>query len=245
MGDFRRVGRYNRRVVRTLLKAVYLGLTNYDYEVHRLVGYVARFGGKPDAQVLDLGCGHGRLLRALAARGVAATGVEENEAIVAANRAAGLTCLTTAEFARSDASFDVIVMSHLIEHFAPEALVEFIDRHLDRLRPGGALILASPLASPYFHDDLDHVRPYPPASIQMVFSPGVPQTRHRPRNRMLLRDVWFRRAHFRPVSFKGMRMRTWTTLPLAALECASALAFHASFQLFGRTDGWVGVFEKS
>jgi len=227
------------------MRRFYFWIVGYDREKDRLVELVLRAAEKGERRIADIGCGHGRLLRALAARGVAATGVEENEAIVAANRAAGLTCLTTAEFARSDASFDVIVMSHLIEHFAPEALVEFIDRHLDRLRPGGALILASPLASPYFHDDLDHVRPYPPASIQMVFSPGVPQTRHRPRNRMLLRDVWFRRAHFRPVSFKGMRMRTWTTLPLAALECASALAFHASFQLFGRTDGWVGVFEKS
>ncbi|HTP62367.1 MAG TPA: methyltransferase domain-containing protein [Burkholderiales bacterium] len=227
------------------LKRLYLRLIAYDAELARLVADVERRCQEPGARVLDLGCGHGRLLALLARRGFAVTGVDENEAIVASNRAAGLPCQSAEEFARGDTTFDVIVMSHLIEHFAPAALVEFLDRHLDRLRAGGALIIATPLQSPYFYDDLDHVRPYPPASIQMAFSPGVPQTRHRPRNRMLLRDVWFRRAHFRPVSFKGMRMRTWTTLPLAALECASALAFHASFQLFGRTDGWVGVFEKS
>ena len=226
------------------LRSLYSRLVGYDVELDQLVRFFDRYGARQGAKILDLGCGHGRLLRTLAGRGHNVTGVEENEAIVAQNQAAGLPCITSAEFARSDTIFDVIVMSHLIEHFAPELLVEFMDRHLDRLRPGGALIIATPLESPYFHDDLDHVRPYPPASIQMAFSPGVQQTRHRPRNRLVLRDLWFRRTHFFPISFKGRRMRAWTTLPLAAIECASALAFHASLGLIGRTDGWVGVFEK-
>ncbi len=227
------------------LKKFYLWLIAYDFELRRLVAFVERGCANPGSKVLDLGCGHGRLLRALTRRGREVTGVEENESIVALNREAGLSCITTAEFARGDASFDVIVMSHLVEHFAPEALVEFMDRHLDRLRPGGSLIVATPLESPYFYDDLDHVRPYTPTSLQMAFAPGVPQTRHRPRNRLVLRDLWFRRAHFRPVSFKGRRMMSWATMPLAAIECASVLAFHLSFGLIGRTDGWVGVFEKS
>ncbi|MBC7804126.1 MAG: class I SAM-dependent methyltransferase [Candidatus Parcubacteria bacterium] len=227
------------------LKSLYVSLISHDFELQELLRRVESCCADPEAQVLDLGCGHGRLLRPLTERGRKVTGVDENESIVASNRQSGLNCLSTAEFARSEAMFDVIVMSHLVEHFAPEALLGFMDRQLDRLRPGGSLVIATPLSSPYFYDDLDHVRPYPPGSIQMVFAPGVPQTRFRPRNRLVLRDLWFRRAHFRPVSFRGRQMKSWTTMPLAAIESASAIAFHLSFGLIGRTDGWIGVFEKN
>jgi hypothetical protein len=106
-------------------------------------------------------------------------------------------------------------------------------------------VVATPLESAYFHHDLDHVRPYPPASLQMAFAPGLPQTRHRPRNRLLLRELWFRRAHFRPTAFKGRHLKSWSSLPLLAAECLGALAFHLSLGLVGKRDGWVGVFEKA
>ena len=225
------------------LKRAYLGLVGYDLELPRLLYLIAGCAG-PQSRILDLGCGRGRLLRPLFEQGRAVTGVDANEALVAANRADGLPCMGVAELERGDAMFDVVVMSHLIEHFAPEDLVAFMDRYLDRLREGGSVVIASPLMTPYFHDDLDHVRPYPPSSIAMAFAPGAPQTRHRPRNRLVLRELWFRRAHFRPVFKRGRHLRSWSTWPLAVLEALGAVAFRASFGLIGRTDGWVGVFEK-
>ena len=50
-------------------------------------------------------------------------------------------------------------MSHVIEHFAPSDLLVFMDGYIDLLRPGGHLIIATPLMSPYFYDDFDHIKP--------------------------------------------------------------------------------------
>jgi predicted SAM-dependent methyltransferase len=60
-------------------------------------------------------------------------------------------------------------MSHVIEHFSPKDLIPFLDDYLDRLKVGGRLVIAIPLLTPYFYDDFDHVKPYHPMGILMVF----------------------------------------------------------------------------
>lgn len=231
--------------MRQALKSLYLALVAYDFEQRKLIEFVRAGAGNPPGSVLDVGCGYGRLLRPLSALGIAVTGLDENASIVQKNRAEGLACVTPSEFERSSGQFDVLVLSHVIEHLAPDGLVALLDRYLDRLRPGGVLVVASPLESAYFYEDLDHVRPYPPSSLQMAFGPGTPQSRHHPRNRLVLEDLWFRRAHFRPVHWRARRLGgpgRW--LPML-LESFGAVAFHASFGLIGKTDGWVGAFRKA
>jgi SAM-dependent methyltransferase len=230
-------------VTRALLRRAFLGLTGYDFEKEKIVAFVQR-AARNGRRILDVGCGRGRLMRPLAQSGLDVMGVDANPELVRRNRADGLRCQTVEEHDGGSDRYDVILMSHVIEHFAPEGLVAFLDRYLDRLAPGGALVVATPLLSPYFHEDLDHVRPYPPGSLAMAFAPGVPQTRHRPRNRLELRDVWFRRGHWRPAYGRARFVRSWHTAPLVAVEAASALLFRASAGFLGRTDGWVGMFEK-
>jgi len=53
-------------------------------------------------RVLDVGCGYGRLLALLQAAGLEPTGVDLNPEIVAANRKAGLSCISTDEFESSN-----------------------------------------------------------------------------------------------------------------------------------------------
>jgi len=60
-------------------------------------------------------------------------------------------------------------MSHIIEHFAPHDLLPFIDSYLHRLQPGGRLIICTPLLTKNFYNDFDHVKPYQPVGIGMVF----------------------------------------------------------------------------
>ena len=149
------------------------------------------------ARVLDVGCGYGRNLRALRAAGIAAIGVEINPAIVAANRRDGLDCVGVDEFDSAEGMFEVILMAHVIEHFAPSDLLRFIDRYLDRLTVGGRLVIATPLMSKYFYDDFDHVKPYQPAGLMMVFGAGAAQVQYYARNRLRLVDLRFRRAPLR------------------------------------------------
>ncbi len=197
------------------------------------------------ARVLDVGCGYGRNLRALRAAGIAATGVEINPAIVAANRRDGLDCVGVDEFDSAEGMFEVILMAHIIEHFAPSDLLKFIDHYLDRLAVGGRLVIATPLMSKYFYDDFDHVKPYQPAGLMMVFGAGSAQVQYYARNRLKLVDLRFRRAPLRISYARSRYVRTPVRFALMAADLACGAAFFLTAGIIGRTDGWIGVFEKT
>lgn len=62
----------------------------------------------------------------------------------------------------TDRSVDYVHCSHLIEHLYPTDLYKFF-KELNRvLKPGGVLVISTPLIWPRFYDDLSHVRPYNP-----------------------------------------------------------------------------------
>jgi SAM-dependent methyltransferase len=230
------------------VKSVYRSLLAVDQESPKVLSYVRRAlgegGRNAQGTVLDVGCGYGRTLRLLKSAGIEATGVDINSEIVTHNRNAGLACCSPAEFAESNQLVDVIVMSHVVEHFAPHELLEFINGYLDRLRPGGFLVIATPLASDRFFDDFDHVRPYQPVGFSMVFGAGGAQVQYRSRHRLEMVDLWFRRSPFSVAFARGLYLRCWTTRWLQAINLGGALLFRVSGGLIGRTTGWVGSFCK-
>jgi SAM-dependent methyltransferase len=194
--------------------------------------------------VLDVGCGYGRNLRALTDAGLAAVGVEINERIVASNKRAGLECMTAAEFRGSTQHYRVMLMSHVIEHFAPAALVDFMDGYLDRLETGGRLVIATPLLTDYFFDDFDHVKPYHPIGLLMVFGKDRAQVQYYARNQLELEDIWIRRSPLRLGHARSRYILSWRTRARQLVEFSSALLFRASLGRIGSADGWVGLFRK-
>jgi len=215
-----------------------------DRETEVLMGFLSDIVGQSNARILDVGTGYGRLLRQMHLLGFDATGVEVNPDIVAANRRDGLNCLTVEEFRNTPGEFDVILMAHIIEHFSPKELLQFMDGYLDRLKVGGKLVIAAPLASDYFYDDFDHVKPYQPTGIVMVFGAGTAQVQYYSRNALELRALWFRRAPLRITYARSRYLRTAGRFVLIAVDLVCAAAFLLSLRLIGRADGWIGVFEK-
>lgn len=119
-GDIVAVRSWRARTVNFVRRFV-AGLTGWDPEVERLrriLGKLIRAGGMPP-RVLDVGCGYGRNLRVLREVGCEAVGVEVNPDCIATIRAAGFRCLRPEELDEADAGYDVVLMSHIIEHFAP------------------------------------------------------------------------------------------------------------------------------
>ena len=113
----------------------------------KLAGILASLPAPP-ATYLDVGCGDGRYLDVLAARGVPTSGLhglELDADVVARARARGLqvTCERVEDCTRfTPGSIDLITMFHVIEHVAsPRAVVE---RLVQWLAPGGVLALETP-----------------------------------------------------------------------------------------------------
>jgi 2-polyprenyl-3-methyl-5-hydroxy-6-metoxy-1,4-benzoquinol methylase len=109
-------------------------------------------------RTIDVGCGIGRNLQTLARGSV---GVDHNSAAVQVARERGLTALTVEEWEKSDlrrvASFDGILLAHVIEHLDADAGAALLREYLPYLRPGGKVFLVCPQERGYASDPT-HVR---------------------------------------------------------------------------------------
>jgi SAM-dependent methyltransferase len=107
---------------------------------------------------LDVGCGVGRNLQHL---GPVAVGVDHNPDSVATARARGLRAYTTEQFLASadavPASFDTILLAHVMEHMDRESAVALVTGYLPFLKPRGRVVFITPQEAGY-RTDQTHVR---------------------------------------------------------------------------------------
>lgn len=106
------------------------------WRIRRLAGHVKT------GRALDVGCGSGRFLRSLRNAGWDVAGVELDDETAAGARAAhGLAVETTLD-AFSDRSFDLITITHVLEHVRDPR--RMLAHCLRLLRPGGIIAVAVP-----------------------------------------------------------------------------------------------------
>ena len=148
--------------------------------VQTLAGRIARRFGS-SGRVLDIGCGDGKLLVALAARGFTGTGVELNSRVqerLPPGSDVQVCVGTLAQAAFPDASFRVVVLRHVLEHLRdPLAVLTEVRRIIE---PGGGLVIAVPnLASwqarltrdRWFHLDLPrHLFHFTPQALAIALA---------------------------------------------------------------------------
>jgi 2-polyprenyl-3-methyl-5-hydroxy-6-metoxy-1,4-benzoquinol methylase len=97
-------------------------------------------------RLLDMGCGNGKPMQRFVDAGWTATGIDFDAEAVAAARSVGLDARVGAlrQQAFPDAHFDVILMSHVIEHLA-DPIAELTEcRRI--LRRSGSIVIATPNA---------------------------------------------------------------------------------------------------
>jgi 2-polyprenyl-3-methyl-5-hydroxy-6-metoxy-1,4-benzoquinol methylase len=102
-------------------------------------------GSAAPVSVLDYGMGHGKYLRMFRELGLQATGVDINPQYIEQAKTAGFEALHEAELEALGKRFDVIFLSHLIEHLDPNQLLHLLDRLIALLAPQGRLVMISPV----------------------------------------------------------------------------------------------------
>ena len=227
-----------------LRKVIITSILNVENESMCLRRFVRALKLPPHHKVLDVGCGYGNNLVLLREIGLKVLGVEVNPAIVAKNRETGLTCVTVDEYNAIEGKYDLILMSHVIEHFQPHDLITFMDSYLDRLNVGGFFIIVTPLFSSYFFEDFDHVKPYHPTGINMVFCSEDAQVQFYSRNRLKLIDIWLRKGPFKIIFMRDVYKPKFLHFSIV-LNIVFTFLFKLSFGLIGSVDGWIGVYRKS
>lgn len=213
---------------------------NFSDESRRLARILASLDRT--TPVLDVGCGYGRnldLLRALGFRNI--EGVEKNPDLVNAARARGHVCHLPEELEARGPQYQLLVMSHIVEHFDYASLQGFIESYLARLAAGGRLLIVTPLLHGAFYNDFDHVKPYYPMGFRMVFGNDLSQVQFQSEQVLELEDLAFFKDQWRLQYFRGLYLPGANRLPIHANRLLK-LVFIASCGLIGKKIGWMGLY---
>jgi SAM-dependent methyltransferase len=110
------------------------------------VGWVRKAGAGPKSRILDVGCGQGHTIHALAEAGFAhVLGVDPYvEADIAYPNGARVLKRELEGVDGPDGPFDLVMCHHTFEHLADPGAV--LKQMADRLAPGGTILIRIPLA---------------------------------------------------------------------------------------------------
>lgn len=221
-----------------------------DLEEKQLISFIKRMDLTSDMCILDVGCGYGRNMRLLQGQTAAKIeGVDINPKIIEANIKDGLFCRTVDEFKvnmdqNTAPCYDCMIFSHIIEHFMPEQLKQFLDYYLHFLKTGGYVIITTPLLWEGFYWDFDHIKVYHPIGIGMVFGDDTAQVQYYDKTRLKLLDIWFRRDAHRVHFRRGLYVKDWTTRWWSLFDLFYKMLFKISLGRIGITNGWMGFYQK-
>ncbi len=198
-----------------------------------------------ESKVLDIGCGLGNKIRFFQALGFRnLTGVEKNEKLVQACVASGLNVYTPEQFNEhhSNEQYDLLLFSHIIEHFQYQDLKSFLETYFKLLKPGGHILILTPVMNSDFFDDFDHVKPYGTRGLLQVFSNIETQVQFYADQSLTLVDIHYVKLAFALKYFRALTLRTSLYIFPRLVNRLSHLAYRLSFRTFGRTVSWVGLF---
>ena len=127
--------------------------------------------GDAESRALDLGCGEGVLLGLLRDRGYLPWGLELNPVMAAQARDAGHAVLEgsledEAPPAGLPSPFSLVLMNHVIEHLRRPDLA--LRRIHGWLRPGGSLLLETPMSPDY--RNIDHLYYFSAAALELLLT---------------------------------------------------------------------------
>ena len=196
--------------------------------------------------LLDVGCGMGEYVKLFNETGLKFEGVDLSEEMISIANKNGHHAFTLEELKRSNKRYDIVLISHVIEHLHYKELIDFMHFYIDRLNVNGRLILLSPLLVENFYYDFTHERPYYPQAIWQMFGDYNNSLSVKKKVLIRLDDIYFVKDCF--------RTRTWRSYYLNQNKLSFSLTciynyFLASIYLitgarFGKKVSWIGIYKS-
>lgn len=199
-----------------------------------------------NAKILDIGCGLGNKMRLLDSLGFKnLTGIEKNEHMVKTDTDNGLDVYTPDQFSteQGQESYDLLVFSHIIEHFQYQDLKTFLENYFHYLKPGGYILIITPVMQSDFYDDFDHVKPYGLRGLLQVFGDAGAQVQFYSKNRLTLLDIHYVKLAFALKYFRALTLRNYFYPVPRLFNRLLHLIYRLSLRSFGKTVAWVGLFK--
>ena len=214
-----------------------------EYErVSRLFAALAKSNDKP-LRVLDYGFGRGKYLDCFSSLGCEVIGVDANPAYVADAKNKGFTAFSPETFSQGSGKFDVVFLSHFVEHLPPEHLVDLIPRLCALLTTRGHLIIVTPTPGERFYHDFSHVRPYLPQSVRHAFGQTGAPISYGETSLIELVDIYFFKDPYRTRLWRSFYVGGGTARTLTrALNAGFDAIWRISGGRLGVVASWLGVY---
>ncbi len=141
------------------LKKVENYYASQKWEYQMTLSWISKMGA---SRLLEVGCGEGHFLRQAGRFVTNVTGIELDAAAATIGKSEGLD-IRNVSVDTLDGPFDAIVSFQVMEHLAQPGTV--IERCVDKLVPGGALILAVPNQDGLMGDLAQDILNFPPHHV--------------------------------------------------------------------------------
>jgi len=217
-----------------------------SYESRRIGKLLSKYIGS-DSKILDIGCGYGDKIDELMSLGFTnVSGVEINKTLVgmACDKGLNVVAVDSFDMEQNKERYDVLVMSHIIEHFQYQDLIQFMESYLGCLKQDGLLLIATPLMNPSFYDDFDHVKPYTHIGILSIFGGKATQVQYHSQHTLELIDLYYLRLAYQLKFYRTLEMHTLLYRIPRTINRLFHLIYRLSFRLIGQPKAWIGLFRK-
>lgn len=230
------------KLLRWLHQKVISNRRNHENQV--LIKFFSQYV-KPDASILDIGCGLGHNLTLLKNNGyVNAVGTDISEEMLAASKERGHVTYTQEDLKEHRNHFDVLLFSHVLEHIEYRDIQKILESYFELTKPDALVIVCMPLLYDGFYHDVDHIKPYYAKGLTALFSDISIPKQYASRFCLNLIDLRYLRASLVPYHLRSRHIRNIANyMVLGGLTFFFMLLRVMTFGLASKVISYIAVFK--
>lgn len=217
-----------------------LGFNDEAYYIKKSMEYASK-----NITILDVGCGYGRIIKLFNSYGFYnILGIDTNKDIIRENIKNGISCIDLESFniiSSDEKKYDLIIFSHIVEHFEHTSLKSFLEYYFQFLNEDGKILISTPLFQQSFYNDFDHVKPYYPIGFDMVFGNHNAQVQYYSPFILKLKNLYFYKSQYRLRFYRSLYIKS-SKIPIL-INLFLNIIFILSKGTLGEKIGWIGLYD--